>query len=41
MASSIARADFDNTVEATDVNLIPASWSTFSKPLHHPGAFLD
>jgi hypothetical protein len=27
---SIARPDFDSTVEATDVNLIPASWRTFS-----------
>jgi len=41
MASSIARPDFDSTVEATDVNLIPASWRNFLQALHHPGAFLQ
>ncbi|GAA3148762.1 hypothetical protein GCM10010521_40170 [Streptomyces rameus] len=29
-ASRIARADFEYAWEATDVSLIPASWSTFS-----------
>ena len=30
-ASIMLRPDIDSTSDATDVNLIPASWSTFSR----------
>ncbi|MBK9296525.1 MAG: hypothetical protein IPN02_06655 [Candidatus Microthrix sp.] len=32
--SIIARDDFDHTFDATDVNLIPASWENLLQTLH-------